>query len=288
MIFDNALFSNGGKGPLGEPVSIQGWKRQPQIKISKDGKIMTNNQKIKNLIFIPLLIFTFLIQRTPAYARDGGGSRGGGGGSRGGGGGFRGGDYHGGWGGYHGGWGGPRWGWGGWCWALPLAATAVVLAGATYYYDEGIYYQRMGNGYIVVPEPVGPVVTTIPAGYQPTIINGVAYYTINGVTYMYTPNGYQMVQQPTIVQAATQPNIVIAPNPAAPQQQAAPNPSVENAAQGISASNAQDSFSVNIPNSKGTYTPVTLRKSGNGFIGPQGEFYTQFPSIEQLKAMYAK
>src|ERR1035437_11160567 len=208
MIFDNALFSNGGKGPLGEPVSIQGWKRQPQIKISKDGKIMTNNQKIKNLIFIPLLIFTFLIQRTPAYARDGGGSRGGGGGSRGGGGGFRGGDYHGGWGGYHGGWGGPRWGWGGWCWALPLAATAMIVAGATYYYSEGTYYQRYGEGYVVVSEPVAPVV-------------------------------YQAVPQPIVVQAAPVAPVVYQAVPVAPVSQ---NAFIENTTQGTSAINVQDSF----------------------------------------------
>ncbi len=248
---------------------------------------MTNKRNIKMKFVIPLLALALLIQGTQAYAG------GGGGGYRGGGGGFHGGGSHGG--GFHGGWGGPRWGWGGWCWALPLAATVVVLAGATYYYDEGVYYQRMGNGYIVVSEPVGPVVTTIPAGYQPTIINGVAYYTINGATYMSTPNGYQVVPQPTIVQAvpqpaivqvAPQPNIVVAPNSAAPQ--AAPNPAVENTVQGSSAANAQDSFTVNIPNSKGTYTPVTLQRFGNGFIGPQREYYTQFPSIEQLKVMYAK
>jgi len=34
-----------------------------------------------------------------------------------------------------------------------------------------------------------------------------------------------------------------------------------------------DSFTINIPNDNGGYTAVTLRKSGNGFIGPQGEFY---------------
>ena len=54
------------------------------------------------------------------------------------------------------------------------------------------------------------------------------------------------------------------------------------------ATNPDDLFTVNIPNSQGTYTAVTLRRSGNGFVGPQGEFYTEFPRVEQLKAMYGK
>ena len=28
--------------------------------------------------------------------------------------------------------------------------------------------------------------------------------------------------------------------------------------------------------------------AGNGFIGPQGEFYPDFPRVEQLKVMYGK
>ena len=139
----------------------------------------------------------------------------------------------------------------------------------------------MENGYVVVPAPVGPVVTTIPVAYQPTINNGVSYYTINGATYMSTPNGYQVVPQPTSVQAAPQQN-------AAPAQQVPQNAVIEQTTQGASPGNNQDSYKVNIPNSKGTYTPVTLKRAGTGFIGPQGEYYAEFPKIEQLKVMYAK
>ena len=51
---------------------------------------------------------------------------------------------------------------------------------------------------------------------------------------------------------------------------------------------AQDIFTVNIPNTRGGYTPVALKRSGSGFIGPQGEYYTEFPKVEQLKVMYGK
>jgi hypothetical protein len=49
-----------------------------------------------------------------------------------------------------------------------------------------------------------------------------------------------------------------------------------------------DSFTVNIPNDKGGYTAVTLKKSGNGYIGPQGEFYPKFPKVSLLKVIYGK
>jgi hypothetical protein len=52
--------------------------------------------------------------------------------------------------------------------------------------------------------------------------------------------------------------------------------------------NAQDTFPVNIPNNSGGYTSIVIKRSSNGYVGPQGEFYAQFPSVAQLKAMYGK
>ena len=49
-----------------------------------------------------------------------------------------------------------------------------------------------------------------------------------------------------------------------------------------------DEFTVNIPNDHGGYTTILIRRSGNGFIGPQGEYYPQFPKVSQLKIMYGK
>jgi len=47
-----------------------------------------------------------------------------------------------------------------------------------------------------------------------------------------------------------------------------------------------DILEINIPNSNGTYTKVTLRRSGNSYIGPQGEYYRNRPTVKQLKALY--
>jgi hypothetical protein len=43
---------------------------------------------------------------------------------------------------------------------------------------------------------------------------------------------------------------------------------------------------VNITNSNGSITPVTLRRSGNVWIGPKGEQYMSIPTPEQLKPIY--
>lgn len=54
------------------------------------------------------------------------------------------------------------------------------------------------------------------------------------------------------------------------------------------AADTQDTYIVNIPNDKGGYTAVILKRSGTGFIGPQGEFYPEFPKVRLLRLMYGK
>ncbi len=44
-----------------------------------------------------------------------------------------------------------------------------------------------------------------------------------------------------------------------------------------------NTVTVNITNSNGSITPVTLRKQGVVYIGPRGETYTTLPTAEQLK-----
>ncbi len=145
---------------------------------------------------------------------------------------------------------------------LSDAYTPVWIDGTRYYYCDGYYYVPQAGGYVVVSPPT-QIVTTIPSYYQPVVVNGVTYYVNNGIYYVYTPYGYQAVQPPVTV-VTTQ---------------------VVSAA---TTSTDEGSFTVNIPNDKGGYTPVILKRSGKGFTGPQGEFYAQFPKVVQLKAMYGK
>jgi hypothetical protein len=44
-----------------------------------------------------------------------------------------------------------------------------------------------------------------------------------------------------------------------------------------------NTVTVNITNSNGSISPVTLRKQGVVYIGPRGETYTTLPTEEQLK-----
>ena len=48
----------------------------------------------------------------------------------------------------------------------------------------------------------------------------------------------------------------------------------------------QDVVTVWITNSNGSKTPVQLRKSGPGYIGPRGEHYDHMPTAEELATVY--
>ena len=163
---------------------------------------------------------------------------------------------------------GGRWHRGGVAVSLPRNFVTIGVGRHRYYYANGIYYQGTPDNYVIVPAPVGAVVYAVPAGYRQIIVNGVTYYEYNGTYYILTTGGYQVVQPPIIVQ----PTVV------------ATMPTVStNVARGT-----PEDVTINIPNSQGGYTAVTLKRSGNGFVGPQGEFYAEFPSVEQLRVMYAK
>ena len=148
---------------------------------------------------------------------------------------------------------------------IPMGYNVVWVGGTRYFYSQGLYYQYVGDGdYVLVNPPYGAYVTTIPPDFQAIDVNGRTYYTDHGVYYVLTPYGYKVVHQPVIEQV----EVV----QAQPVQQV-----VE-----------QGTFPVNIPNGNGSYTTVVIKRSGNGYVGPQGEFYASFPSVVQLRAMYAK
>ena len=130
-------------------------------------------------------------------------------------------------------------------------------------HDRGHHDRSYVNiGFSILPDnyyynapyypPVDDVLVSPPL-YEPVVVNGNTYYINNGSYYVYNGYGYEAVEPPVTV---TQPPIVVQPTTVVNQEQSA------------------DSFTVNIPNKKGGYTAVTLKKSGNGYTGPQGEFYT--------------
>lgn len=52
------------------------------------------------------------------------------------------------------------------------------------------------------------------------------------------------------------------------------------------ANEAANTTVINVKNSNGSYTPVTLRRVGNQYAGPRGEYYPSLPTDEQLKIAY--
>ena len=163
--------------------------------------------------------------------------------------------------------------------AAPVSYVPVIASGVEYYYANGSFYRRFGDAYLAAPAPRGAIVRTIPRDYKPIVIDGVTYYIVHGSVYMQTASGYQvMPQKPFMIEkyADEQKNMINIPAQTAIVSQ-----------QPVAA-NAEESFIVNIPNSKGGYTPIDIKKSGDGYTGPQGERYQEFPKVEELKTRYLK
>jgi len=137
-----------------------------------------------------------------------------------------------------------------------------------YYYGGPYYY------------PSDDVLVS-PSVYEPVVINGATYYLNNGQYFIYNGYGYQAVNPPTVIQ---EPAVVEAP--VVVEQSTVATPAAE-APEAPEAPEA-DSVTINIPNDKGGFTAVTLKKSGNGYLGPQGEFYSDFPKVSVLQVVYGK
>jgi hypothetical protein len=114
-------------------------------------------------------------------------------------------------------------------------------------------------GYIVpvvrrvnyVTPSVGSLVDSLPEDHSSVIINGLTYAVYQDVFYLQTTSRYQVIDPSTL----------------------APN---------------SGSFTIDLINTDGQDTQIQMQAQYNGYIGPQGEFYPQFPSIQQLQAMYVQ
>ena len=143
------------------------------------------------------------------------------------------------------------------------------------YYDDGRWYQHgwFWADTVVTALAIGALVESLPPRYNTVVYTGVPYYYADGYYYRpYDYGGYVVVAPPVMA-----PPAVVVPQQAPIVQAPAGQP------QGAQASNM---VTINIPNSKGGYTPVTLQKAGGGYIGPQGEYYSENPTVEQLKTLY--
>ena len=162
------------------------------------------------------------------------------------------GDRHGGRGGGHG-WGHNR----------GHSREVVVVGHDRYHYYGGRFYRPSWFGFEIalsIP-PVGAVITTLPYGHRTMVVGGLPYYYYDGVYYRTCPTGYIVVPEPAVV------TVPVVPSPRVV---------------------SGETVTVNVPNTNGSYTAVTLVRRSNGFVGPQGELYTEFPTVEQLRLLYGK
>jgi hypothetical protein len=135
----------------------------------------------------------------------------------------------------------------------------VVMRGHERYpYRDGRFYRPSWFGFeFVFGTPhVGGIVKVLPSGHRTIVVAGARYYNYNSVYYRDCPTGYVVVPQPVVI--------------------AQPEPLYG------------QTIIINVPNSNGSYTQVTLVRRDNGYIGPQGEFYPGNPTVEQLKVLYGK
>ena len=141
-----------------------------------------------------------------------------------------------------------------------------IIIGSTrpVYYPDYVYRPAPVE-YVVVPPPVGSIVASLPAGAQSVVIEGGTYYIKDGGYYRDTTSGYAVMPAPQAGGYGPQSNVLT-----------------------TAQANSDDGVTVNVPDSKGGYVAVILHKSGDGYLGPQGEYYPSFPKVDQLQAMYVK
>jgi hypothetical protein len=111
-------------------------------------------------------------------------------------------------------------------------------------------------------------VTVLGAAATAVWIANHQYYYYDGAYYDNTPQGYVEVTPPAV-------NV---------NQGYVVTPQYDETRNQVSG----DILSVNVPNVRSGYTTVVIKRSGNGYVGPQGEFYTEFPKVSQLQLMYGK
>jgi hypothetical protein len=141
------------------------------------------------------------------------------------------------------------------------------------YYGWGVPYWYNDNTQVL---STGAFVTDLPFGYTRVLVDGSTYYYGSGYYLLPYSSGYLVVSEPVSAIAAS-------PTVSAPAQSLGPSSEIQPVQPNAP---SPDTTTVNIPNSKGGFTQVSLVKQNNGYVGPQGEFYAGIPTEDELKALY--
>lgn len=150
--------------------------------------------------------------------------------------------------------------------------------GERFEYQEGRFYRPSLFGFILdlVLPPRGVVVTYLPSRSRVVIARGITYYEYDNVYYQPCPGGYMVVDAPVVTSQYISPNVVYAPSYNVIPQTTQPQPS------------NMGTVVVNVPTATRGTIAITLVRYSNGFVGPQGEFYPTFPSMDELGARYGR
>ncbi len=79
---------------------------------------------------------------------------------------------------------------------LPAGYVSLVVNGAPYYYDDGIYYQPQAGSYEEVYPPVGADVMEPPNGAIAIEAGNLTYYYAGGAFYVQQDNGFVIAPTP--------------------------------------------------------------------------------------------
>jgi hypothetical protein len=136
------------------------------------------------------------------------------------------------------------------------------------HYKDGRFDMSDWFGFrIAIATPhIGSIVMSLPLGYRTIMAGDARYYYYDNVYYKPRSSGYIIAPEPK----ATSGVVYIPYTNGQPKRLTG------------------DTVTINVPNANGSYTPVTLVKNNNGYIGPQGEYYPGHPTVDQLKALYGK
>ncbi len=74
----------------------------------------------------------------------------------------------------------------------------IIVNKRTYFYREGIFYEKRNKNYFVITAPAGARITVLPRGYNIVRIKRVRYYVFNGIYYRYIPRekAYEVIERP--------------------------------------------------------------------------------------------
>ena len=82
----------------------------------------------------------------------------------------------------------------------PPCFNTKVVDGNIYYYCNSVFYLKSPGGYMAIPPPHGAVVSKLPRGCEPLMVEEKIYYKCDGSYYRASQIGYEIVPRPKIKQ----------------------------------------------------------------------------------------